>query len=94
MTDDEHRENAKRYMLMLRRAVPEDAEIEILAATPILWSGWEGDHDAVLYRILPAGEPRLFVLGQMTLHPRDVVETLEERLAAYAKAIVDTKAFA
>jgi hypothetical protein len=72
---------------------PEGAEIEVLAYVPMLWSGWECDSAAVLYRILPDGEPRLYVLDGVHVPSDRLLETLQERLAAYEKAIVDTRAF-
>jgi hypothetical protein len=73
--------------------LPEDAKLEILAATPILWSSWECDYTAVLYRILPDGEPQLYVEGGVHTTPDNLLETLEGRLAAYERAIVRTRAF-
>lgn len=71
----------------------EDTALEIIAAAPILWSGWECDYTAVIYRILPDGEPRLYVEGGVHTTPDNLLETLEGRLVAYDRAIVRTRAF-
>jgi hypothetical protein len=71
----------------------EDAKLEILAATPILWSSWECDYTAVLYRILPDGEPQLYVEGGVHVSSGNLLETLENRIGAYDRAIARTRAF-
>lgn len=43
--------------------IHKDTQLDVLAAAPIPWSGWECDRTAVLYRILPDGKPALHVLG-------------------------------
>ncbi|TPK78204.1 hypothetical protein [Mesorhizobium sp. B2-4-17] len=73
--------------------LPQGAEFEVLAYAPILWSGWECDSAAALYRILPDGEPRLYVLDGVHTPRSRLLEALEERLTAYERAIANTKAF-
>ena len=73
--------------------IPEGADIEVLAATPILWCGWECDTVAVIYRILPDGEQRLHVLDEVHVPSDRLLETLDERIVVYEKAVSDTKAF-
>jgi hypothetical protein len=92
MTDDGFLKSIQRR-LSYERDLPEGAEFEVIAYTPILWSGWEGDSDAVLYRILPDGEPQLYVLDGVHTPPDRLLETLQGRIGAYEKAIADTKAF-
>jgi hypothetical protein len=73
--------------------LPEDTKLEILAATPILWSSWECDYTAVLYRILPDGEPQLYVEGGVHVSSDNLLETLENRIGAYERATVRTREF-
>jgi hypothetical protein len=92
MTDDGFLESIKRR-LSYEPDLPEGAEFEVLAYTPMLWSGWEGDSAAVLYRILPDGDPQLYVLDGVHTPPDRLLETLRERLVAYEKAAADTRRF-
>jgi len=82
-----------RQRLIRDPEIPEGADLEVLAATPILWCGWECDTVAVIYRILPAGEQQLHVLDGVGVSPRLLLKTLDERMDIYGKAISDTKAF-
>lgn len=91
--DDEIMRRVIRRRLSHEPDLPEDVEFEVLAYTSMLWSGWEGDSAAVLYRILPDGEPRLYVLDGVHVTPGRLMEAIDERLAAYRKAIADTDRF-
>jgi len=74
------------------RAVPE-ADIQIIARCPVLWSGWEGDCGVILYRLRSSGETRLHVLDGVHHGPDGAVEMLEERLQAYREAARATEVF-
>jgi len=91
MTEDER--GAILWRLKNDPDLPEDAEFEVLAYTAMLWSGWECDDAAVLYRILPDGAPQLHVLAGIGVTQDRLLETLEERLAVYEKVAADTRAF-
>lgn len=69
-------------------------KIEVLDVVEVLWSGWECDSLAALVR-LPSGECRtVFVDG--TVFPgdqRSPLELLEDRIAAYERAVAETKRF-
>ncbi|MGO4558098.1 hypothetical protein [Mesorhizobium sp. 2RAF21] len=73
--------------------LPEGVEFEVLAYAPILWSGWEGDSAAVLFRILPDGKPQLHVLDGVDIAPETLLQALEDRIAIYERTAVKTKAF-
>ncbi len=79
--------------LRLDDEVPRDTEIEVIAVVPILWSGWEGDSGACLYRILPDGKPQLHVFDGMHVAPDGLEDVLRERLAAYEKLAQRTREF-
>lgn len=75
------------------RDVPE-SDIDILARCPVLWSGWECDFTALLYRLHSTGETGLHVVGGVIVDSGPgPVAMLEERLAAYREAIKETEAF-
>jgi hypothetical protein len=82
-----------RQRLLRDPEIPEGVDLEVLAATPILWCGWECDTVAVLYRILPDGEQQLHVLDSVGVSPELLLEKLEERVVAYREVIGDTEAF-
>jgi hypothetical protein len=66
-------------------------DFEILGAAEILWSGWEGDTDAVLMRFADGRLGWAAVQG-VTVAADKVTETLRERLTAYREAIRETEA--
>jgi len=73
--------------------IPEGADVDVLAATPVLWSGWECDTVAVLYRIRPEEKLRLHVMDGVHVTPENLQETLQERVVAYKEAIEETEEF-
>jgi hypothetical protein len=73
--------------------LPEGANVSVLGFTPILWSGWEGDNMAVMYRIAPEEQVRLHVIDGVYVAPEDLLQTLRERLVEYERVIGETKTF-
>jgi hypothetical protein len=80
-------------MLSLSPGIPDEANIEVVVHTPVLWSGWEADYDALLYRIAPESEIRMHVFGSVDVSPRNLIETLKERLAEYERVVDLTRLF-
>jgi len=95
MSDDAIRReyDGKRVQVMIKEEFgPEAAQgCEILGSAEILWSGWEGDTDAVLVR-LPDGRLQWVVINGVDVATESVIEVLRERLDAYRRAIVETEA--
>jgi len=95
MSDDAIRKeaNRKRVQAMVEEEFGPDAAqgFEIIGSAPILWSGWEGDTDAVVVR-LPDGNAVWMVVEGVHVGSTGVAEVLRERLDAYRKAIEDTEA--
>lgn len=58
-----------------------------------MWSGWEGDTAAVLYRLLPDGKPSLHVFEGVHVGPDKLLEVLRSRVAAYRQVAVRTEEF-
>jgi hypothetical protein len=65
-------------------------DYEILGAAEMLWSGWEGDTDAILL-CLADGRRVWAVMQCVTIRPDEVPDVLRERIAAYRKAIADSE---
>ena len=67
--------------------------VELLEIVDMLWSGWECDHAMALVR-MSDGSVKLEVIAG-TDHPdnRNPIEMLERRIAAYEKAITETRRF-
>ena len=95
MTEEERERIRQRVVWHLQLQAGDDLErdVEVLAATDILWCAWECDYQAVLFRQLPDRQPELCVIGGVTVALDGFLETLQERIAAYRKAIRDTEAF-
>jgi hypothetical protein len=91
MSDEDFRHVLRR--LRYDPDLPENAKFEVLGYTPILWSGWEGDSGAVLFRILPDGEPQLHVLDGVHVTSETLLKALDDRIEVYEKAITKSKAF-
>jgi hypothetical protein len=91
--DDMYRTNLSVWREEEGRPVAE-ADIEILARCPVLWSGWECDFAVILYRVRSTGETGLHVVAGVS-HPGDrgPVDMLRGRLEAYREAIRDTETF-
>jgi hypothetical protein len=80
-----------RRQLSYYSGIPEN--IEVLAVADMLWSGWECDYTAVLYRELPDGDPKPFVLAGVEVSPKNLKEALLERVEAYKEAVKETESF-
>jgi len=95
MNDDAIRKEAIRrrvHTMVERKYGPTAAQgFEILGSTDIMWSGWEGDTDAVIVR-LPDGKVVWMVIDGVEVGSKNIVEVLRERLVAYSKVIEDTEA--
>jgi hypothetical protein len=87
----EKRELPTSFKMMLDERIKESfdtAEYEILDWTQVLHAGWEGDSMAILVR-LPDGNKEVVFPDGSGLGKID----LEERIASYEAAIVNTRAF-
>ncbi|MXQ10455.1 hypothetical protein [Microvirga makkahensis] len=62
----------------------------IIGAAEILWSGWEGDTDAVLFRLVD-GRKVWAALQAVHVAPDDVPTVLRQRVTAYRQAIAETE---
>lgn len=89
MSDEDFRHVLRR--LRYDPDLPENAKFEVLGYTPILWSGWEGDSGAVLFRILPDGEPQLHVLDGVHVTSETLLKALDDRIEVYEKASLMTR---
>lgn len=88
---NERRDLPAAFRKMLDERVKEafdTAEYEILDWTQVLHSGWEGDSVAVLVR-LPDGSKEIVFPDVTGLGKID----LEQQIAAYEAAIINTRAF-
>lgn len=74
---------------MSRHYLPVGAEL--LELTPLLWSGWECDHDMSLIR-LRDGTVRLHVVAGVAGNG-DPLQMLDDRISAYKIAIDETERF-
>jgi hypothetical protein len=81
------------WRMKLDPAIPKGIELEVLGYVPILWSGWESDTGAVLYRILPDGDPALHVFDRVDIEKAELLETLEKRIEVYEQVAAGTRAF-
>jgi len=66
-------------------------DYEIIGAAEILWSGWEGDTDAVLIRLVD-GRKAWAVLQAVHVASDQVPSVLRERISVYRQAIAETEA--
>lgn len=69
--------------------LPDDFTGEVLGMIDIAWSGWEGDHTALLYR--RDGVKGIEILSAtLSQRPQDI---LADRIVEYERLIRDTRAF-
>lgn len=65
-------------------------DFTIVGRAGLLWSAWECDHEAVLVR-RDSGQVHWVILGGVNVSPRNVVETLREKLVEYKRAYEGTE---
>jgi hypothetical protein len=65
-------------------------DYEVVGRVSMLWTGWEGDTDAILLR-LGDGRMAWYVLHCVDVPPAEVPAVLRQRLAAYREAITQTE---
>ena len=64
---------------------------EIFAWVPLAWTGWEGDHTAVLLK--RKGSLTIEILGRIDVGTGAEEQVLRERIAAYRQLAADTETF-
>lgn len=70
----------------------EETGFEVISMTKLLWCGWEGDTHAVIVK-LAGGDHHIVIVEGVGPWFQRHIEMLEERVAEYKQAIVDTEAF-